>query len=657
MTEARLGRGNVLHALERYEEALATFNDALSVHPSLAEAWLGRGNVLLGLKRPDEALEAFDRALSSKSLSGAWFGRGNVLFDLNRFDEALDAYTQVLELKPDYAEALLRYGNVFFVLKNYDKAFEAYEKALTLDSGLVGARLGLGNILFDLGRHDEAVAAYDRILAVKPDIAEAWLGRAYVFHKLKLHDKAATAYAEALKIDPRHPFVKGLLLYEKMLVCDWKEVDELTLEIDNEIHLGMPVADPFGWQGVAKSERSLQLCAESYNKNKFRHSHTTGFRGHVADHKKIRIGYSSGEFRNAATSSLVVGMLESHNKSCFEVYCFDNGWDDQSEMRHRINAAVHSLIDIRRLDDPSSAAVIRESQIDILVNLNGYFGEERTRMFARRPAPIQVNYLGYPGTIGADYMDYIVADDRVIPPDNRRYYTEKVVYLPNCYQANDRKKKIETVDLNRAAHGLPEQGFVFCCFNNNYKIVPEVFDTWMRILKQVDGSVLWLIEDSELAASNLRREATAREVSADRLVFAKRIPLSNHLARHRQADLFLDTLPYNAHTTASDALWAGLPVLTCLGQTFAGKVGASLLNAIGLPELITTTPRAYELMAIDFAKHPEKVTSIKNKLADNRLRTPLFDTDQFTKHIEAAYSAMYERLKAGLAPDHIIIPK
>jgi predicted O-linked N-acetylglucosamine transferase (SPINDLY family) len=316
---------------------------------------------------------------------------------------------------------------------------------------------------------------------------------------------------------------------------------------------------------------------------------------------------------------------------------------------------VDSIIDIRKLDDPSAAATVRENQIDILVNLNGYFGEERTRMFARRPAPVQVNYLGFPGTMGSDYMDYIIADDCVIPPEHRKYFREKVVYLPNSYQANDAKKEIGTVGLSRATYGLPPQGFVFCCFNNNYKIIPEIFDRWMRILKQVDQSVLWLIEDSEKAASNLRTEATARGVSAERLIFAKRLPLSEHLARHRLADLFLDTLPYNAHTTASDALWAGLPVLTCLGQTFAGKVGASLLEAIGLPELITTTLDDYVQLAIDLAKHPEKVTLVKRKLLDNRLTTPLFNTEQFTRDIEAAYSAMYERLRAGLRPDHIIV--
>ena len=349
--------------------------------------------------------------------------------------------------------------------------------------------------------------------------------------------------------------------------------------------------------------------------------------------------------------------MELHDRSRFEIYGVDNGWDDQSEIRKRIDASVQKIIDIRGLSDARSAAAIWDNEIDILINLNGYFGEERNRVFAQRPAPIQVNYLGFPGTLGAPYIDYLIADEIVVPPDHRKFYTEKIVYLPNCYQANDRKKVVSSYKFTRAECGLPEGAFVFCCFNNNYKIVPTVFDSWMRILDRINDSVLWLTEDNAAAASNLRKEASARGVSAQRLVFAKRLPLGDHLARHCLADLFLDTLPYNAHTTASDALWAGLPVLTQIGETFAGRVGASLLSAIGLPELITSTTEEYEALAIELAKSTEKLAIIRSRLANNRLTTPLFDTRQFTRHIEAAYVAMYERFRANLPFDHIHVPQ
>ena len=658
LANAWLGRGNAFNGLKRYDEAFAAYDKALALKPDLAEAWVGRGYAFVELKRYDEASAAYDKALALKpELADAWHGRGNVFFELKRYDEASAAYDKALALKPELADAWLGRGNVFFELKRYDEASAAYDKALALKPEFADAWLGRGNVFFELKRYDDAFGAYDKALVLMPDLAEAWLGRGNVFNKLKRHEEATGAYAKALKVKPQYPFAKGSMLHQKMLCCDWKEVNYLIEEIERDIASGKLSAGPFGWQGIAKSERSLQLCAKLYNENNFPANINISTRRPLANNNsKIRIGYLSGEFREQATSHLLVGVLECHDNTHFEIYAFDNGWDDQSEIRRRINHSVHGVINIQQLSDPSAVAAICENQIDILINLNGYFGEHRTRVFAQRPAPIQVNYLGFPGTLGASYIDYIIADQHVIPPDHNAFYTEKVVYLPNCYQANDRKREIGTRFYSREECGLPEKGIVFSCFNNNYKIMPDIFDCWMRILKQVEGSVFWLLEDNQAAAGNLRKEAVARGVDAERLIFAKRIPPPEHMARHRLADLFLDTLPYNAHTTASDALWAGLPVLTCIGETFAGRVAASLLNAIRLPELITATLEAYEQMAIELAAHPEKLAIIKRKLAENRLTTPLFDTKLFTKHIEAAYSAMYERHQASLAPDHIVIP-
>jgi predicted O-linked N-acetylglucosamine transferase (SPINDLY family) len=349
-------------------------------------------------------------------------------------------------------------------------------------------------------------------------------------------------------------------------------------------------------------------------------------------------------------------MLECHDKSRFDVSAISLGPDDNSKMRQRLKAAVPRFIDARTFGDEHIANLVRSLEVDILVDLMGFTKDARTEIFAGRPAPVQVNYLGYPGTMGASYVDYIIADRTAIPEEKRGCYLEKVVYLPDSFMGNDTARKISERLPRRSECNLPEAGFVFCSFNNSYKIIPQIFDIWMRILRQVDNSVLWLSKKNETAIRNLRREAQNRGVDPSRLVFAQRLPLNeDHLARHRLADLFLDTFPYNAHTTASDALWAGLPVLTCLGETFAGRVAASLLNAIGLPELITTTPETYEQMAVELATHPERLAVIKHKLAENRLTAPLFDTKLFTKHIEAAYTAMHERDQAGLAPDHIVV--
>jgi predicted O-linked N-acetylglucosamine transferase (SPINDLY family) len=349
-------------------------------------------------------------------------------------------------------------------------------------------------------------------------------------------------------------------------------------------------------------------------------------------------------------------MLECHDESRFDVSAISLGADDNSKMGRRLKAALPRFIDARTFSDEHIANLVRSLEVDILVDLMGFTKNARTQIFALRPAPVQVSYLGYPGTMGASYVDYIIADRIAIPEEKRECYLEKVVYLPDSFMGNDFERKISERLPRRSECQLPEAGFVFCAFNNSYKIAPQIFDIWIRILRQVENSILWLSGTNETAIRNLGREAQNRGVDPSRLVFAQRLPLNeDHLARHRLADLFLDTLPYNAHATASDAVWAGLPVLTCLGETFAGRVAGSLLNAVGLPELITTTPEAYERMAIELATHPERLAAIKHKLEENRLTAPLFDTKLFTKHIEAAYTAMHERNQAGLAPDHIIV--
>lgn len=596
-------------------------------------------------------------ALKINATSDATFyNYGIVLKALGRPEEALQRFTQAIAINPGNAETWNNRGTVLNELRDYSAAMVDFDRAIALNPRSAAAVFNKSKSLVKLKRFADALAACDQALAIKPDLAEAWFGRGSIFHELQRHGEAASDYANAFRIDPQLPFLKGSLLHQKMLTCDWAEVDGLIREIESDLASGRLAAEPFGWQGIATSERSLQQCAELYNAKTFPAGPASPALLPSGANTKIRVGYLSGEFRQQATSLLLVGVLEHHDTEQFDIYAIDNGWDDLSEMRRRINAAVPSQIRIGERNDAEALAAIRENRIDVLVNLNGYFGQGRTRLFAQRAAPVQVNYLGYPGTLGARYMDYIIADQHVLPLDHRAFYSEKVAYLPNCYQANDRSKQIATRIFDRQRCGLPAEGVVFCCFNNVYKITPGIFDCWMRILKHVDGSVLWLLEDSASAAANLARQAVARGVSADRIVFAERLPLPEHLARHRCADLFLDTLPYNAHTTASDALWAGLPVVTCRGETFAGRVASSLLHNLHLPELITATLEDYVRLAIELATHPEKRAAIKQKLADNRLTTALFDTALFTRHIETAYAAMVERHKAGLAPDHIVVP-
>lgn len=613
--------------------------------------------VLTTLKKYSEAERHLQAALRLNASSDATFyNYGIVLKALGRPDEALQRFTQALAINPNEPESWNNRGTVHNDLGDYNAAIADFDRALSLKPNYPAAHFNRSKSLAELKRYDEALAACDKALGMKPDFAEAWFGRGFVFQQLRRPEEAAAAYARALQINPQLPLLKGNLLHQKMLCCDWAGTDRLIAEIERDLASGQLSAEPFGWQGVAKSQRSLQRCAELYSVARFPANPGQPAPRRIGASGKIRIGYLSGEFRQQATSLLLVGVLEQHDRQRFDVLAIDNGWDDGSETRRRIDASVQGVINIRELSDPQAAAAIRNAGIDVLVNLNGYFGEARTRVFARRPAPIQVNYLGFPGTLGATYLDYIIADRYVIPPAHQLFYTEKVITLPNSYQANDRNKEISTRDFSRAECGLPASAMVFCCFNNAYKITPEIFDVWMRILQRVEGSVLWLLEDAPAAVANLRREAVARGVDAGRLVFAPRMPLPDHLGRHRCADLFLDTLPYGAHTTASDALWAGLPVLTCLGETFAGRVSASLLSSLSVPELIAATLADYEGMAVELAVDQDRRANIRQKLSDHRLTTPLFDTALFTRHLEAAFTAMVERHRAGLAPDHIVVP-
>ena len=642
--------------MKQYDAALASIEKALTLNQQYAEAHLNKGNIYSELKQYDEVINDFDKALALKpDLAEAWLGRGNVFRLFNRFDEAFAAYDKALSLKPDLPEAWLGRGNAFYDLRRYDEAFSAYDKALALKSDLAEAWFGRGNIFNDLKRCGEALAAYDNALALKPDLAEAWLGRGNVLNDLQHCDESFAAYDKAVLLKPDLTGAEGTRLSAKMRICDWSNFDAESAHLISSVQNGSVNTPPFVLLTIPSSAAEQFQCAKRWVADKYRPSAKPIWQGERYNHDRIRVAYLSADFHQHATSYLMAEMFECHDKSRFEITAISWGPDDNSEIRKRLQTTFERFIDVKTQSDDQIANLVKAFEIDILIDLKGFTKESRTGIFSRRSVPIQINFLGYPGTMGAEYIDYIIADQTVLPENNKQYYSEKVVYLPNSYQVNDNKRSISDKAFTRAELGLPPVGFVFCCFNNNYKITPRVFDCWMRILNQVEGSVLWLLEDNATAVTNLRKEAVAREINPERLVFAKRMPLPEHLARHGLADLFLDTLPYNAHTTASDALWAGLPMLTCLGDTFAGRVASSLLNAIHLPELITTTLEAYKQKTIDLATHPEKLANIKRKLAENRLTTPLFDTKLFTKHIEAAYTAMYERHQATLAPDHIVI--
>ncbi len=654
LIDAYNNRGIALFKLKRAEEALASYDKALALKPNYANAYYNRGMALKDLRRLEEAVASYDKALALEPGDAeAYNNRGIALKDLKRPEEALASYDRALALKPDFADAYDNRGIVLCELRRLEDLLASYDRAIALKPDFADAYDNRGLTLFELQRLEEAVASYDKAIALKPDHVRAYRNRGNALRDLRRLEEAVASYERAIALKPDFEFPFGAMLLTKMQMCDFADLEGQCARVCEQVLRGEKVAEPFAVLAISNSPEAQRRAAEIWIEERYPTSAALPALAKRAKHARIKIGYFSADFRNHAMANLTANLFEQHDRSNFEIIAFSFGPNQRDEMRLRMEAAFDRFIDVRDRDDKYSALLSRNMEIDIAVDLGGFTSFCRTGIFALRAAPVQVNYLGYPGTMGAGYIDYIIADPILIPDDSRRHYSEKIVYLPNTYMVNDSKRPISDAAFTRAELGLPAIGFVFCCFNNNYKITPGVFDRWMRILEKVEGSVLWLLEDNPQAAGNLRREASARGVGPERLIFAKRLPsLGDHLARHRLADLFLDTLPYNAHTTASDSLWAGLPVLTCLGETFASRVAASLLKAIDLPELVTTTPEAYELLAIELAANPNRLADIRRKLARNRLTTPLFDTKLFANHIEAAYAAMHERCHAGLPPDH-----
>ncbi|HEX4027375.1 MAG TPA: tetratricopeptide repeat protein [Rhizomicrobium sp.] len=645
-------RGLARRTLGRAAEALADYDRALTLKPDFIEAMYNRGVALLDLERAADALAMFDAvAAAYQNNAEMWSNRGLALWNLKRPDEALASYERALTLEPGFAEA---WGNRGLALRDMGRLQEArasFETVLTLEPNNAVAMNSHGNVLRDMNLFDEAINSYSAALQARPNYAEALINRGYAYWSRKQHDAGMADVVRGLKLEPDYPYGRGEVLHARMYSADWHDFAASRAELETLVRAGKPAIQPFNFQAVAGTPADAQACSRIWAKDKYpevagRPHDPATRRGE----KKIRIGYVSGEFRQQATAILMAGLYERHDRECFEIIAIDSGGNDLSPMRTRLETAFDRWIAITGLSDDQAADVIRDAGIDILVNLNGFFGEARMGVFTRRPAPIQVNYLGFPATLGAAYIDYIIADKVVIPPAEQAFYDEQVVYLPGSYQANDDRGRPMAKTPSRAEVGLPEKSVVFCSFNTAYKLTPDTFDSWMRILKQVDGSVLWLLESADPFAANLRREAQARGVAADRLIFAPVLETDEHLARLGLADMFLDGLPYNAHTTGSDALWAGVPLITRKGTTFPGRVAASLLGAIGLSELVTGSAEEFEALAVKLASDPKALKKVRAKLARNRDKSALFDTDRFRRNIEAAYTQIWERWLAGEKP-------
>lgn len=569
---------------------------------------------------------------------------------LQRFAEAVTHYEQALILQPDYAEAYFNRANIYKDLRRFEDAIPDYERAIAIQPDYLAAHYNLGQAYKELNEFSRAIDSYQRVIALKPDLAEAHYNYGLAYFYLQQYPAALSRFQQALTLKPDYDFLPGYCLHTKLQIADWQNLEQERAELYTKVACGQNAVHPFIMHGLVNSPELQRMAAEVWSAEKFGCQPPPDYLSAYPEHTKIRLGYFSADFREHPVTYLTAKLYERHDRQQFEVIAFSYGPDTKDAMRIRLEAGFDRFIDVQHLTDQQVITLARSLEIDIAVDLGGYTTDSRPAIFADRVAPVQVSYIGYLGTMGAGFMDYLLADPVLIPAAYQRHYAEKVIYLPS-YQANDSQRRIADTPLTRQQLGLPENGFVFCCFNSTYKLTPETFSGWMRILSSVAGSVLLLYAEHDITATNLKNAAQARGIDAQRLVFANNLPVAEYLARYRLADLFLDTLPYNAGTTASDALWAGLPVLTCSGQAFASRMAASLLTAIGLPELITTTQDEYEAKAIALASQPEQYARIRHKLQQNRLTTALFDSKQFTLHLETAYRQIHARQCAGLAPE------
>jgi len=649
-------RGQALHELLRFQEALASYDKAIELTPDHLAPYLAqacRGSALAGLKQFEEAVAAFDKAIALKSdYFEAYCARGHALQELRRYREAVASYDDAIALGPDDLRARAAYSSRGFALKELKRcedALASYDQAIALEDTDVEVRNNRGGVLQEMGRHSEALASYERAIVLDPDYAQAYAGRGFSLLNLGRHEEALASFDQALALKPDLKYLFAFRRYVLMQICDWRDLAAYLERLEQELRARKPMTAPFPVLALVDSPMLQRLAAEIWVQEECPPNDALGEIPVRPPGDKIRIGYFSSDFRTHPVAFLTADLFETHDRSKFEIIAFALGPRSDDAMRARLERAFDHFIDVSERSDMEVAQLARNLGIDIAVDLGGFTEYARPKIFTLRTAPIQMSYIGYLGTMGAPYMDYLVADPTIIPPEQREFYAESIIYLPS-YQVNDSKRPVVERSLTREELGLPPTGFVFSCFNANHKITPATFSVWMRILLRVEGSSLFLYASNDVAERNLRREAGRCGVDSHRMVFGKYLAQEEYLARFRTMDLFLDTFPYNAGTTASDALWAGLPVLTCAGHAFAARVAASLLIAIELPELVTSTAEQYEEKAVQLAENPELLREIKRKLAQNRLNTALFDTSSFTEHLEVAYTRVHERRRSGLTP-------
>lgn len=662
LIDAQIHRSALLMELARPADALASFDRALALNPSgplALHVHVGRAMSLASLGRHEEAAAAYDRALviGPAPPPVILINRGNSLIQLRRYAAALESFQRALAIDPSNAEARNGAGVALRAQSRLHEALENFEAALRTNPEHVVALNNCGLTLRDLRRPRDAIARFEQAVALQPAFSGALANIADVMHGLKRYEESARYIGRVIAVEPDFRNGLGHFFTARQHLCDWSTYDADRQRILDSIAAGKRTCDPLTTLAVTDAPDVQLLCARGAAED-YRGSDPPLWRGERYRHERVRVAYLSADFREHAVAHLLAGIIERHDRTRFEVIALSLRREEPtSAMRARLEGAFEHFYEMSGESDQAVAERIRALEVDIAVDLTGHTDGRRPGILARRPAPVQVNYLGYTGTFGSDYIDYLVADAVAIPHDTDRFYSERIARLPYAYLPCDDQVPITGDPPRRGAAGLPEDGFVFCAFNNAFKLTPVMFDIWMRLLRDTAGSVLWLREAHPLAMENLRKEAARRDVAPERLVFAPQVAaMDQHLARYRLADLFLDTLPYNAHATAQDALWVGLPVLTCLGRGFASRVAGSLLTTLDIPELVTAGLDDYAQRALKLAHTPALLASLREKLAHSRLTSPLFNTDLYCRQLESAYRVMWERSCRGEPPVAFDVP-
>lgn len=645
-SQAHYNLGNALMGHNKWLEAIQSFSNAIELKNDYAEAYGNLSLCLSHLKAYNDAINVCDTYLNQFGPNSRIIvNKCHAIYDKGLKASALKELDKYIAESPNSHELHTVKAGMCSALKQYDLAIAHFSRSIEINPKEFANYNNLGNLFMETRQYDAAISAYLKSIELNPKSPIPHQNLAAIYNQKKEYDKSLKYLQEAKFLDPSASYIDGMIIHAKIYTCNWTGLNDDIKALSSLTPARDKLSNPFPPIAYIDDQRLLTKIAGDWVKDKCpKSSFFPSIENDIKDHnQKIRLGYFSADFHSHATALLMAGLFEAHDRSQFELIALSFGPDSDDPLTKRVRTAFDKFVDVRSLSDRAIAAYARELKIDIAIDLKGFTQDSRTGIFAERAAPIQINYLGFPGSMGAPYIDYIVADNYIIPSSHEDLYTEKVLRLPYCYQPNDNKRPISAVTQKRVDHQLPDDAFVLCSFNNNYKITPAVFDIWMRLLMNFPRTVLWLLRDTEVAEKNLRLEAEKRGLSHDRIIFASRVKTEEHLARHVCADLFLDTYPCNAHTTASDALWAGLPLVTCSGSSFASRVAGSLLTTIGMPELITDNLADYEKKISDLISNPDLLVNVKRQLETNKSSSPLFDTQGYTKDWENLLLEVHQR--------------